>query len=354
MNFRLFIPIIIFSLFCLGGCQQEITEIIDPQPEEVFSGDSQVADLILRTSLNDGSSDNIIDGSSCISLVLPVTVVVNGKEVKINSQDDFKTVEHILDEFDDDDDTVKIIFPVTVVLADHSQLTINNEDDFEDLTEDCVENGDDDDIECVDFKYPLNISIYDSDNELAKVVTIDSDDELYDLMHDMDDKDFIHFNFPITVVWSNGDELVIENNDELDDVLKNAINACDEDDDNDYNDDDADDTELVNVLTDGHWAITYFFHEKDETENFNGYVFTYFENGSVKAKKDETIIEGEWESNGDDGSLELELEFEGKSYFEKLKRDWEIIEFDSTIIKLKHTKHNEPASYLTFERPSGN
>ncbi len=353
-RFNYFTPLLIMSLFYFSGCQNEVTEIIDPPADEVFTPVSPVADLVQRTSLRDGSDDNIIDGSSCTSLVLPIIVVVNGLEITLDSKEDFYTVEHIIDKFDEDDDLIEILFPVTVILADHSELILNDEDDLEDLIDQCIEGGEDNDIECVDFKFPLSISIYDSENQLADVITIDDDKELYKFIHDLDDQDFAGFNFPITVILSGGDEMVIMDNDELEDILKNAIDACDEDDDNDHNDDDADDTELVKVIIDGDWVISYFFDDHDETVNFAGYVFTFFENGTAKAKKGELIIEGEWDSNGDDGELELELDFGDNSPFDELLDDWDLIEFDGTIIKLKDISGgDESESYLTFERPSG-
>ncbi len=352
--FNIITPLLIISLFYFSGCQQEVTEIIDPPAGEVFTPVSPIADLVQRTSLKDGSYDNIIDGSSCSSLVLPVTVVVNGMKITLDSIDDFYRIEHIVDKFDDDDDQIKIIFPVTVILSDYSELVITNEDDFEDLIDQCTEDGDDDDIECVDFKFPLSISIYDSDNQLSDVVTFDNDKELYKFIHDLKNTDFASFNYPITVVLSDSSEMVIKDNNELEDILKNAIDACDEDDDNDHDEDDVDNSELVKVIIDGNWIISYFFNDNDSINDFAGYVFTFFEDGSAEAKKGMSIIKGNWYGNGDDGKLKLELDFGEKSPFDELQEDWVLIEFDGTIIKLmdKSGEHDSE-SYLTFVRPTG-
>lgn len=351
--FKLIVPFfLVLSLFYFSSCQQEVTEIIDPPAGVVFTPVSKIVDLIQRTSLRDGSDDNIIDGSSCTSLVLPITVVVNGLEITLDSKEDFYTVEHIIDRFDDDDDLIKIQFPVTVILADHNELVINSQDDFEELINQCKENGDDDDIECVDFKFPLSISIYNSENQLSDVVTFESDKKLYKFIHNLKDKDFASFNYPITVVLSDSSEMVINNNDELEDILKNAIDACDEDDDNDHDDDDVDDSELNKVIIDGDWVISHFNNENDSINELSGYVFTFFEDGSAKAKNGDSIMEGEWYGNGDDGKLKLELDFGDNSPFDELQEDWVIIEFDGKIIRLKHISGDDKSeSYLTFKRP---
>jgi hypothetical protein len=112
--------LVVFGLL-VSGCQNEVTEIIEPSQNDAFNTNSAVSELVQRTSYNDGSDDNIIDGSSCVKLVLPVTVKANGVEFTIQSEDDYSEIEKILDRFDDDDDWVEIFFPVTVVLADHTE-----------------------------------------------------------------------------------------------------------------------------------------------------------------------------------------------------------------------------------------
>lgn len=327
-----------FLLIVLGllisGCQKEVTEIIEPSQNDAFNTNSAVSELVKQTSYNDGSEDNIIDGSSCTMLILPVTVKANGIQFTIRSEKDFSRIEKILDRFDDDDDIVEIIFPVTVVLADHTEITINDEDDLEELTEGCADDGSDDDIECIDFNYPLQISIYDADNQVSDVITINNDKQLYDFIDDLEDDEIASFNFPLTVILSDGSELNINNHDELEDALENAIDDCDEDDDNDYNDDDIEDADLINTLLNGEWIISYFFDEEDETDVFEGYVFTFFESGDMKAGKGDETINGKWESDGDDGILELELDFDDDSLLDELDDDWVVIEYDENQIDL--------------------
>lgn len=329
-NYLLLLAGIIVFLF---GCQKEVTEIIDPPQGEVFDTNTPVSDLIQRTSLNDGSFDNIIDGSSCTTIKLPISVKVNGQEILLESAEDFKTVEKILDDSDDDDGKVVITFPITVILADYSEIRLNSESDLEDLVDECIEDGNDDDIECIDFKYPLEIAIYDSETQISNVITINNDKELHDFMDDLDEDEFASFKFPLTVTLSDGAEMTITNNDELEEVLENAIDDCDEDDDNDYNDDDIDDTELRDVLLNGEWIISYFFDEEDETADFEGFVLTFLESGKVKAQKGDEIIEGVWESDGSDGGFELKLDFEDDP-LDELGDDWDVLEYDENRIVL--------------------
>ena len=350
-NIRHLLITFLAMAFIASGCQKEIDETIEPTPQDVFSAVSNVADLIKKTALRDGSGDNIIDGTSCSSIALPITVKVNGLEIILDEVEDFETVENIIDKFDDDDDIIEIFFPVKVILADHSEVMIDNMSDLDDLAGDCTEGGLDDDIECIDFKYPVSIAMFDSKNQVSDVVTIENDKHMHDFIDDLKDDDIASFNFPIKVVLADGNELTINNHDQLEDALKNAVNDCDEDDDNDHDEDDVDDSELVHVLLQHEWMITYFFDDKDETADFSGYAFTFFENGMLKAKKGEQVVEGTWSSNGDDGELEVELNFGDDVILLELNDDWDVIEFATGIIKLKDVSGGDGSvEYLTFEK----
>jgi len=346
---NILILITVASIF--QGCQKEITEIIQPPTDKVFTSQSDVATLMQRTSMNDGSGDNIIDMASCTKLVLPVTITVNSTQLTINSSADFVTVEHILDENDDDADEIKFRFPITAVLPDFSKVVFSNEDQWKNFVDKCDENSPDDDIECVDFEFPLTLSIYNADNQVSDVITIDNDEKLYHFLDDMDENEYASFTFPIKVTLSDNTELTINSNSELEDVIKNADGTCDEDDDNDHNDDDIDDSSLVTTLTSGQWKISYFFNEKDETSGFAGYVQTFMANGTVSAVKGATTVSGEWETDGEIGTLELKLHFESNQLFGELSDNWEVIEFSNTSIKLKDVSGGDGSvSYLTLTK----
>lgn len=331
----LLLVLTVFS-WLFSSCQEESEKITPPPSDKVILPNSVVANLIRQITLNDGSSDNIVDNSSCSSLVLPVTVQVNGHEIQINTEDDFKLVERILDEVENDEDTLHIIFPVTVILADHSRLTVENEEEFENITEQCTEGGYDDDIECIDFNYPLTFSVYDSDNQVSNVITIHNDQELFEFLDGLDNSHLVGFKFPITVVLSSGEELIINDNNELADSIENASDDCDEDDDNDHNDDDTDDTAVVAALTDGSWEITYFFDETNRTSEYESFAFTFNEDDTVIAANGALSINGTWQSFGDDGILEIAFDFGEDNPFEDINDNWEVIEYSSSIIKLKN------------------
>lgn len=58
-------------------------------------------------------------------------------------------------------------------------------------------------------------------------------------------------------------------------------------------------------------------------------------------------IDGEWEVNGDDGVLALELELGEEARFDSMPDTWEVLEYNSSLIKLKNV-NSEDGSETTM------
>ena len=347
---RMFLLLFAGLLLLAGGCQQESEEITPIPTDKVIRPNSTVASLIERISLNDGSPDNILDNASCTALVLPVTVLVNGQTVQINSKEDLKQVERIWDELTGDDDAVVIQFPVTLTLADHSTVTLPNEDALEALVESCTEGGGDDDIECIDFKYPFTVSVYDSKNQLSDVVVINTDAQLFTFFENLDTSELVGIQFPIIVTHSDGSEVTITGNSQLEDLIEGASDDCDEDDDNDFEDDDVDTSALSAILISGSWEVYFFLDETDKTSLFAPYTFTFSAGDAASATSGGTNVPGVWKPYGDDGSLELVFDFGETAPFILIKEDWEVATYSNTVIELTDEVGDPDARRLTFRK----
>ena len=310
-SFRTFSVLLLGLLLLFASCREEEFEFIEGPQEEVLQANSTVATLLQRTSTKDGSDDNIIDNASCISVQLPITVVVNGLEINVDSEDDFDTIEDIFDALDDDDDILEILFPITVILSDYTEIVISSEDELDDLTEDCSgENERDDDIECADIQYPVTASIFNSNNEVLDVITFTNDRDLYRFIDDLEDDDIVNLDFPITVVLFDGTEVRVNDLDTLEDVLDDASDDCDEDDDYDYNDDDCDSctTEaLTDLLTQcPNWRVDDLErNDQDLDEQYEGYFFDFNTDGTLAASSGTNTYDGTWEATGTANNITL-------------------------------------------------
>ena len=180
--------IVLSVLLTTTSCRTEDDLSIDPPVEEAIVANSPVANLMSNVAINDGSNDNIIDSANCLSIQLPVTVIVNSIEITINDDDGYEDIEDIIDLFDDDIDSIDIVYPVTVILTAYSTVVVNSDSELMTLASSCPgENEDDDDIECIDFQYPINASIFNDNNDIIDTVTISNDNDMYEFIEDLDE-----------------------------------------------------------------------------------------------------------------------------------------------------------------------
>jgi len=329
---NLFYVIPFFALFMLASCQKEAVEITGLDTQETFVAESNLASLITETSTMDGSCDNIIDRANGFSVNLPVTVYVNGVEIVVNSIEDYELIEEIFDESDDDVNTLEIVFPITITLRDYTEVVVNNQAELEALRAE-YSHEDDDDIECIDFQYPLNISVYNSDFQVIDVVTVSNDRQMHHFIRNLQGGVLASLNFPITMIYADGSTVQVNNNTELEAVMKEARNACDEDDDNDWNDDDFTIERLDNLLVSCPWVV----HDVRRNsislaDNYREYVMVFKEDGTVKVRKrNGDMISGTWTSSITDRGAKITLQFEALTDF---TLQWYVYEIHPGKIKL--------------------
>jgi len=331
-KFNLLYALPFFALLTLASCQKEAVEITEPNTQETFVAESDLAALITETSTKDGSSDNIIDGANGFSVNLPVTVYANGIEITVNSEADYELIEEIFDDSDDDTDTLEIVFPITVTMSDYSEVVVNNQSEFEDLRFQ-NSNENDDDIECIDFQYPLTLSIYNLDFQVIDVVTINSDEQLHHFIRNLEGGVLVSLNFPVKLIYADGSTIEAHNNLELASILREARNACDEDDDNDYNDDDFTKERLDHLLVSCPWIVHDIERNSVSLSNdYREYVMVFKEDGTVKVRRrNGDILTGTWSTRITDRGAKITLEFDTLVDF---TLEWFVYEIHEGKIKL--------------------
>ena len=307
-----FVTYILSVIFLLSSCAKEEVINIDESDELAMVATSKLADLIQRTSLNDGSKDNIIDRANCFNIELPATVTVNGIILNIGSEDDFETIESIFEEFENDDDELEISFPITIILSDYTPILINNENELESYIDSCNgENEIDDDIECLDFQYPIETSIFNEISEIVSDITVANDEDMYEFIDALSENDIATFTFPIIVILSDGTQRSITSLDQLETLIEAVKDDCDEDDDYDYDDDDIDDTnttaqEFFDYLVSCSFIIDEVEINDEHLENLNGTILTFSSDGTLTAALNNVTTNGTWSVSMDNG-LRLNL-----------------------------------------------
>jgi len=115
---------------------------------------------------------------------------------------------------------------------------------------------------------------------------------------------------------------------------------------------------LESDLENGTWRITKFIDsDKDETNDFAGYNFTFLDSGVLIADNGANQYEGTWsitDSNSNDDSqddLDFNINFNLTNDFKDLNDDWDILSRSATKIELIDVSGgNGGTDYLTFEK----
>jgi hypothetical protein len=107
-----FLSITVFLL--LLSCQSEIEEQ-DNNTQETVTNVSPLTTYLQRVAMVKTVQDNIIDKSSYCTIKLPYNVTVNNVNIAVNTVADYQKVADNINAYTNDNDIVKIDFPVTMV-----------------------------------------------------------------------------------------------------------------------------------------------------------------------------------------------------------------------------------------------
>lgn len=326
MKLKYVLNLSLIGLF-LMSCQTEENEVIQ-DPNQNLSNVSPLTTLMTRVTQNPTSGDNIMDNSSCFSVVLPATVIVNGQNIVVSTQADYQTVQDAIDAFSNDDDIVNFIYPITIQFQNFSTQVLQDSDDLDDVIDDCGEDDGFDEIDCISFNFPIVINVYNANNQLANTITINNNTDLYNFLENLEDNEYVAIQYPISLIDSNGVNVTITSNDQLEDVIEDSIDDCDD------SPSGGGSTTLSSIIVEGTWYVSYFFDDTDETSDYAGYNFTFNVSGTATAVKNTTTINGSWSNYIDSGDEKLEFSFDG-SILDELEDDWEVTEYSATQIRLK-------------------
>lgn len=328
-----------FLVLFLSSCQKEEKEFIDDTNNpETFTVGSNLTQILLSASQNNGSLDNIIDGSDCISVVYPVQVVANGQQVTLQSIDDLSLIEAIFDQFPSDTDTIELIFPLTVLTEDFNQITVNSQAEFNDIVASCT-NAISDTYSCVDFVYPITCFIYNESNEQTATITLNNTFEWFEYLSYLQQGIYVAIDFPMSVIV-NGQTIVVNSNQELNAAISQA----------DCSSGGNTESEFETIITTGIWYVTYYFDDFDETVDFADYEFNFDTDGTAGATNSVGTTPGTWNYFVDSGIEKVDLFFGTVSPLNELDEDWDILEATQDIIRLRHESGDGSLDYVTYER----
>lgn len=329
----------------LSSCQDE--EESNTQDPNSLTKTTHLSVLASRVSQSPTHIDNIIDGTSCYSIQLPVSLTVDSQYLTVASKEDYASVKTVINQYSNDDDIIHFEFPITVKYPNYQQVTINNETELTALRQACGSEPEFYEITCTRFNYPLTINCYESNSQVSYAVTVANNSQFYNFISGLKDSEIYSFKFPLSMTDSSGETIVYNSNVSLQSGIENAIDDCDEG--------GTGNLMLSDVVTVGSWYVSSYIDEsQNETYHFTGYNFTFSSNETVVAVKSGIPTNGTWSTFMNNGNQILKFNYEGSSLHD-LNRDWTVIEFNATTIRLRYQgdgggSGNDDIHYLNITR----
>jgi hypothetical protein len=132
---------------------------------------------------------------------------------------------------------------------------------------------------------------------------------------------------------SDGSEISVSSNNELEDAIEAVLSDCDT-----WG---PTPTELEEIMTSGTWYISYCEGDSSgpgpgSEEYYEGYVFTFNDNGSVTCVKNSFGYNGTWSIYQDGSHQMIELYFPNQWLQAICNDQWRVIEFNATNFRLKN------------------
>jgi hypothetical protein len=310
----------------MSSCRRDEYVYKEPLGQDPLVKESLIANLIKKTTLKDGSIDNILDYASCITVKLPVTVNANGIDVVVNTSDDYNDIKAIFETSGTDEDTLIITYPITIIFEDFSEVIVNSASELNSYRSLCASNNDEDeDIECIDFSYPISFTTYNTITDKLNTESINTDNELYEFINSIEDYVIININFPLTLTDFSGSFITINSIEELQTAIENAVSNCNENDEE--NNITKTEKDFISVIIQCPLRINEFeINDQHIESQFEGYKFTFNTDGTATAiNSSGTIYNGVWTMSYKSNILEFTIQFDD---FSIISHTWKLKEIN--------------------------
>ena len=336
-NLKLITTVFLTALLSFTSCQDEIDNETGDNPN-TNAADSQTASNLKRASMYDGSYDDFLDGTSCSSLILPVTATVNNMQVTIVSEADYQLVIDILGIFNTDIDTVTLQFPVTVALSNYTQVVVANQGEYDAIINACqqAETAAQDAISCIEIDFPITILTYNLSLDQTGSVVIENEEQLFNYINSLSEDELFTVNYPITITGAGEATAVISS----DAGLQASVQDCVDEEDAIEDAENALDA-LEQILVDGLFQIDSFVNSGVNTANLYAEFTIDFAN-DLTVVADNTVnpivqdVLGTYEVTSQT-EVFLNLNFSSNVSFILLNQNWEVTSFSTTTISLQST-----------------
>jgi hypothetical protein len=322
------------SVLGFTSCQSEIENEQGENPN-TNSANSTTTTNLKRTSMYDGSFDDFLDGASCSSLLLPVTAKVNGVQVSLLNQLDYQQVISILGQYNDDQDTVVLQFPLKVKLSNYSEVIVNSQTEYNAILAACTaaEVVGQKAISSVNITFPITILTFDLTLKQTGSVVITSEQQLFTYMSNLSSTELYAVNYPVLATIADGTKVTISSDAELQTTVNAAVKTQEA-----LTLAAENVKKLEPILVNGKFKIESFVHAGvNSAIDYKDFTIDFTNNLLVKAADLlSTTVNGTYAVRSELSVL-LQLNFSGNASFALLNNTWKVSNFTATTITLQST-----------------
>lgn len=336
-TFKSLFAILGLSIITLTSCQDEV-DVNNGENPNTNSSTSATAKNLERSAMHDGSFDDFLDGTSCSSIILPVTATINNTQITVRSESDYQLVLNILGQFTSDAVNIKLQFPLKVRLSDYTQVTVANQTEYNALISACetAENQAKSAINCLDIQMPITILTYDLKAQQTGSVVIESKQELYTYINSFDNTALFAIKYPIKAAVKGEGSAVVEITSDMD--LQSRISECLE---TEAVKEDASQNakSLESILVNGLYKVDSYVQSGTDTANaYANYTINFANDLSVTAKNSVNptlaTVNGSFKVVSEIDVF-LNITFSSNTAFMALNKSWKVTSYSQTSISLQ-------------------
>ncbi|MFL3661131.1 MAG: hypothetical protein ACI6PN_05205 [Polaribacter sp.] len=329
---KLITVVALTALFGFTSCQSEESSETGTNPN-ANSATSPTASNYKRAAMNDGADDDFLDGNSCTELLFPLTAAVNGQTITLLTRLDLSIALSIIGEFNNDSDVVTFDFPINVRTSSYSEIVVSSQSDFDALKEDCenAEAEGEDAVSCVTIDFPVTMLTYNISVEQTGSVVVQSKEQLYLFITDLQSDALFSVNYPVSAALSNGTTLEINS----DAAFQNAISECTQ---SEEEEEEAAETanEVEAILSGTTFEVETFVIGGANTANeYADYTFEFTNDLKLIARNSVNValedISGTYEVSSETAAF-VNIDFESNTAVGALSNDWIVNTYSSTLV----------------------
>lgn len=199
------------------GCYEDDSQILES--ENTSHRSSELTTFIKSISLHNAAYDDVVDGSTCFSIVFPYQLSVNGTIKTISS----------IEELDDlhSDDNIEIVYPVSAVFYNYDRHQMASDSDMTIVKETCESDFNLDSNACLDFQFPLTVKMYNRVGNDFHTIQLNSNEDIYTHFDNIHDTDVYEIEYPILLSDTHlNTTIYVNSNSEFESIFHNTLEDC--------------------------------------------------------------------------------------------------------------------------------